>query len=152
VKIRPCESCGDLIKAATKRRRYCYPCDTAHARGFVSHKHPAYTAEWERRQTCPRCHREKQPRWNQWSQSLCWDCRGETTRRCGKARRVKYPEKVAAVSALTCEHCGRAPTGFDRIHGHHDDYSKPLEVVWLCQRCHGAEHRRLNALRRERAA
>jgi ribosomal protein S27AE len=23
------------------------------------------------------------------------------------------------------------------LHAHHEDYSRPLEVVWLCARCHG---------------
>jgi hypothetical protein len=33
-----------------------------------------------------------------------------------------------------CEKCGAMET-----HGHHDDYSKPLEVRWLC-RVHHEEH------------
>jgi len=39
-----------------------------------------------------------------------------------------------------CEDCGKElPSRL--IHGHHHDYSKPLEVEWLCTRCHGRRHR-----------
>jgi len=38
----------------------------------------------------------------------------------------------------SCSHCHR--TGC-QIMGHHEDYSKPLSVIWLCQRCHLAVHR-----------
>lgn len=39
-----------------------------------------------------------------------------------------------------CEDCGRAfPSRL--IHGHHEDYARPLDVVWLCATCHGQRHR-----------
>lgn len=44
-----------------------------------------------------------------------------------------------------CERCGESPVlrdGRRAVHAHHDDYSKPLEVRWLCYPCHGKEHRR----------
>lgn len=37
----------------------------------------------------------------------------------------------------TCEICGLEK---DQIHGHHADYSKPLEVQWLCRSCHMRIH------------
>ena len=34
-----------------------------------------------------------------------------------------------------CERCGVA-----RADRHHDDYTRPLDIRWLCRRCHIAEH------------
>ena len=35
-----------------------------------------------------------------------------------------------------CSSCGKGGI----IHGHHPDYDKPLEVIWLCPGCHKAVH------------
>jgi hypothetical protein len=79
-------------------------------------------------------------------------------RRNIRAMRAKYPDRYAARMALgnavrdgrvlkpdACERCTR--TGFV-LHGHHEDYSKPLDVNWLCVDCHGARHREINEERR----
>lgn len=61
----------------------------------------------------------------------------------------KYPEKKAAriilnayismgkiVKPNSCEMCLKKI----RVEGHHEDYSKPLEVKWVCKRCHADIH------------
>jgi hypothetical protein len=47
-----------------------------------------------------------------------------------------------------CEVCG---TTAGRIDGHHDDYTKPLEVRWLCRMHHRQHHARVDALARAKA-
>ncbi len=42
------------------------------------------------------------------------------------------------IRPTACESCGRRPIG--TIHGHHADYTKPLEVRWLCELCHRRLH------------
>ncbi len=39
-----------------------------------------------------------------------------------------------------CNKCGGVFHGPD-LHGHHFDYEKPLEVVWLCGPCHRKTHK-----------
>ena len=64
---------------------------------------------------------------------------------------VKYPEKYRSRTAFrnACK-CGKIqrPKECQQCFiectpdGHHEDYSKPFEVVWLCKGCHGKMHRR----------
>lgn len=34
------------------------------------------------------------------------------------------------------------PCGEAKAEAHHDNYNEPLQVRWLCSRCHGREHRK----------
>lgn len=51
---------------------------------------------------------------------------------------VNYAVRSGRIKKLPCEVCGSKV----RIQGHHDDYSKPLEVRWLCQVHHKELHRK----------
>lgn len=68
-------------------------------------------------------------------------------RKCTIAFRAKNPEKykahTAVSNALRDKRLFKSPCikcGDDRSQAHHEDYSKPLEVIWLCKACHNAEH------------
>lgn len=64
-----------------------------------------------------------------------------------RAYRVEHADRHAARLAVRraiesgamlrqpCEKCGAEPA-----HGHHDDYSKPLDVRWLCPVHHREHH------------
>lgn len=51
---------------------------------------------------------------------------------------------------LTVQPCERCGYGVG-INAHHENYSKPLDVTWLCRRCHCQRHREINAERRKAA-
>ena len=99
----------------------------------------------------------------------CIDCSAKLPSKRGGPRRCpackaawpKSPERLHKVRAQSAVHiaiksghlerrpcecilswngqaCGSVPT-----HAHHEDYSKPLEVVWLCPYCHAGRHYQL---------
>lgn len=72
------------------------------------------------------------------------DKRGQKQREYAKANKLKVQARSAVLVAMRqgklkrqpCEKCGSARY----IQAHHDDYSKPLEVRWLCAICHKRHH------------
>lgn len=40
--------------------------------------------------------------------------------------------------------CSKCDSEKGVIHGHHADYLKPYDVIWLCKSCHQKEHRKKN--------
>lgn len=51
----------------------------------------------------------------------------------------KALEKGTLIKAA-CESCGKL-----EAEAHHEDYTKPLEVIWLCRYCHKQRHTSLIA-------
>lgn len=53
-------------------------------------------------------------------------------------QRVYYHKRAGNIIPGCCEHCETK----EGITAHHPDYTKPLEVVWLCVDCHAELHRK----------
>ena len=49
--------------------------------------------------------------------------------------RVAYALKTGKIEKQPCRVCGTINTA-----AHHEDYSKPLDVIWLCYKHHGEIH------------
>ena len=62
-----------------------------------------------------------------------WDERNPEKRRARTA--VMHAINAGIIKKLTCEKCGNI-----KVHGHHDNYDKPLEVKWLCAKHHRELH------------
>ena len=78
----------------------------------------------------------------------------EKMTRLGRATRSRRPERHRArillhlavkrgaiMKSNHCEKCLREMPQ-RKIHGHHKDYTKPLDVEWLCPQCHVEAHRK----------
>lgn len=71
--------------------------------------------------------------------------RNKTTKKYRRSNPIKYAAHNAVNNAVrggliekpsNCEVCGGETT----LHGHHDDYAKPLDIRWLCAACHKQWH------------
>lgn len=51
--------------------------------------------------------------------------------------KFKYAIETGVLKRKPCEVCGNL-----KSEGHHRDYNKPLEVLWLCRKHHKEQHRK----------
>lgn len=110
-----------------------------------------------RRGSCKACAIKRGSKWRknnmqrvrEWKQRFYSTERGKKSRIDGTYRYIaKYPEKKKALTMLNnavrdgrikkqpCLVCGEPI-----VQAHHEDYSKPLSVVWLCDQHHKELHR-----------
>ena len=85
---------------------------------------------------------------------VCRSCDNERSRRCSrnpaakrawdqrnKDKRYAHHAVERAIRGGDLEKSPCAECGATNVQAHHADYSKPLDVIWLCPPCHGSLHR-----------
>lgn len=126
---RPCPRCGVSVEATEQRRRLgkyrCKPCDSR-----VSVESAIRNRERKRRNNSAYHARHS-------------DQRAESTaayrRRNPLAAKAHQAVQTAVRNGtLVRESC--ATCGSSRTHAHHDDYERPLDVLWLCHTHHMERH------------
>ena len=102
---------------------------------------------------CKKCHallariRQSQQEWRTRNRAVAAACAQRWKQRHPAKLRAHYAVRAAVLGGLLdrpgrCEGCHRA----GRVVAHHPDYARPLDVEWLCPRCHARRHvdQRLN--------
>lgn len=140
-----CTKCGDTF-IKTFRTNWCKPCRTRIAREYRLSHPEIVRAAYKRDQARHRAERNAAKRaYRKTGANKASD------RLSAKVSRERFPEKYQGRLATNrlirkgilirpdhCPECGA--TG--RIEGHHTDYSKPADILWLCKRCHVRAHGR----------
>ena len=110
---------------------------------YCSKKCAIHTALVNRDQTG-----NKNPNWKDGIRS--WKPTKEYLKNKQKVYRERFPNKKYAhqlisdyirngwLTKKSCEKCGEI-----KAEAHHEDYSKPLDIQWLCKKCHMARHKEL---------
>lgn len=84
----------------------------------------------------------------QYFSAVCKSCTRKNVAAYGERSPMKRAAQRIANNAIAsgllvpepCRDCGKK-----KVDAHHPDYSKPLDVIWLCRTHHILEHSRMNA-------
>ena len=67
----------------------------------------------------------------------------QTSRKVLARAKVQYALQRGLLVRLSCQICGQ-----QKAQAHHEDYSRPLDVIWLCPQHHAQLHIELRRLRK----
>lgn len=90
------------------------------------------------RNRCLNCERKRKKKYYEENKHLFVIRDSHLTDKMKARNKVRVAIARGKLKRGDCEVCG-APNG----DGHHDDYTKPMDVRWLCKRHHSLEHRKL---------
>jgi len=93
-------------------------------------------------------HRDYEQRYRAQPEKRQQQARNQKRYRNDPALRPRHEARWAVNRAVASGRLQRLPCevcGYPRTDAHHHDYSKPLDIRWLCRSCHAAEHRRAKA-------
>ena len=90
---------------------------------------------------------------------ICDDCKAsksqtpEAIQKLSAQRAAKEAVRKGILIRQRCVICvARQDFNDDKVHGHHEDYSKPMDVIWLCSFHHIKRHEQLNHRRTVKTA
>lgn len=114
--VKTCAACPTTFKANSNHQKYCPPCK-------------------------PKVRKEKNKLWQHDHYMKNQEQKLEASRSYNKSEKGRASQMLrdavrqGKIKRQPCEVCNEP-----EAQGHHDDYSKPLEVRWLCARHHRENH------------
>lgn len=127
---------------------YCNYCKKEKEKVYTVKAYTVKSGKKHTRKICSDCHKEKIK--NYASTTKGKKAINEASKRAYMKHKVKWIARAKARYAVKkgiltkpkwCEVCNLVKP----LQGHHEDYTKPLEVIWLCTNCHADADKILEA-------
>lgn len=126
------------MEKATPEERVAIRAKNAERQRAMVARNPEYAkAQRENKKRLYRNRRKRDPELRAKDQERVRQSKLKNPDRVAARSKVAYAVRTGRLTRQPCEICGNS-----RSHGHHEDYSKPLEVKWLCATHHGLHHAR----------
>lgn len=159
-----CSKCGEVkslslfTKVNNRERKYrstCHTCDAKKMRDYLDRKFkdPIYKKEFYRNKNRNRKSNTNKNRKSQYPQQKYGDKTDAQKRKIlntvviwhkNNKEKIyahwKVRDAIKSGKLIKPKNCVRCNESKKLIDGHHTDYTKPLDVLWLCRKCHIQEH------------